>query len=298
MQIIRSVIAQDESIVASAVKTYDLPTNPLSHILFTLKGLNVTDEATLAEVLARASKIEVLYQGQSIYSLSGADLFALNSLLFGASPILTNRVATDNATRAITLILPMGRRLYDPSECFPATQKGQLQLQITLSATETAIDGIIYQIETVEMLDVTPKRHLKVTTLAKTPSATGEQDVSLPIGNVLAGVLMYGTTVPTTTAWTATIDYAKLMLDNKELNYAKANWETLHNEVALRVSTALGYAAAAGADDLSNYALIDLSPRNIDDMLVDTKGLSSIAIKINAGDTNALRLLPIELVAV
>ena len=58
MKFIRSVIAQDESISASDVKTYDLPVNPLSYINLTVRGFNVTDEMTLAEILEKLERIK------------------------------------------------------------------------------------------------------------------------------------------------------------------------------------------------------------------------------------------------
>ena len=130
MKIIRSVLLQDEAQTAGTVKTLDLPVNPLSHIVLTLKCLNVTDEATLAEVLDRLTKVEVLYKGAALISVSGADLFALNCVLFGKVPILTNRVATDNATRSITMYIPLGRSVYNPAECFKATKKANFSSKL------------------------------------------------------------------------------------------------------------------------------------------------------------------------
>lgn len=297
MRIIRSVLVQDVAITAGAVSTYDLPTNPLSHIVFTFKCLNVTDEGTLAEILSRISKVEVLYKGAAAMSLSGADLFALNCALFGKVPILTNRVATDNATRAITMYIPLGRSLYNPSECFKATKKGELQLQITLDSIETAVDGVIYQIETVELLEASPDKHLKVTTLSKTPSAAGDLDVDLPIGNPLAGLLIFSTTVPTGTAWTTSADKLKLLIDNVEFMIASMNWESLHGNLLSRLGYFGGIAAAAGDDIIVKYGLVDFSPNKVDDFLVETAGKSSVKLRVTAGDTNIIRVLPIELAA-
>lgn len=297
MKIIRSVLVQDESISAGALKTYDLPTNPLSHIVFTLKGLNVTDEATLAQITSRVTKIEVLYKGAAALSASLADLFALNCILFKKVPVLTNRVATDNATRALTVYIPLGRKLYNPDECFKATKKGELQLQITLDSTETDIDGIIYQIETVELLEAAPKQYLKVTSKSTTPTATGDVDVDLAIGNLLAGIMLFSTTVPTTTAWTTTVDKIKFLIDNVEHNIASANWESVHGNLLSRLGYFGGIAAAAGDDVIVKYALIDFTPEETDTFLVETAGKSSVKLRVTAGDTNVFRTLPLELAA-
>lgn len=298
MKQIRSVLVPDESISAGAVSTYDLPVNALSHIIFTLKCLNVTDEATLAEILARIDKISITRLGQTQLDLSFADLWALNVVMFRGFPLLANRVATDNAVRHISLIIPFGRRLFDPTECHPKTTKGEFKMQITLDSTETACDGVIYQVETVELPGAAPKRYLKATTISDTPAATGEMDIELPRGNQLVNLLLWATTIPTTTAWTATIDWIKLLVDNVEAEYAKSFWESLHNDLQRRVNVGDYIAAAAGADALANYSLMEFDPKGDDSFLVETKGLSSLKVRINAGDTNALRVIPIELVTV
>lgn len=288
----------DETITASQVWTKDLPVNPLGHIWVTLKGLNVTDETTVAEMLARLSKITVSIAGQSIYSLSGADLFAWNCIHQGRAPILANRVADDNATRYLTMLIPFGRRLFDGSECHPATRKGEFQLRIEFSASEAAMDGLILSVGTVELLDASPTRCLKVTTLNIAAPVVGDNDLELPIGNPLAGALLWGTTVVTTTAWTNTIESLKVMVDNVEDQYAKANWEDLHGDLLARCGYLGDYAAASGDDAIVKYAYLEFSPGWSDDWLIETAGRSSVKLRIVGGDTNPIRVLPVELMSV
>ena len=293
---LRSVIVQDETPAADGSFTYDLPVNPLSHINLTLKCLNVTNEATIAEILAMISNIEVLHRGTSIFQLSAADLNALDYALLRNVPINGNQVATDNATRYHGLIIPFGRRCYDPNECFPASKSGELKLRLTVDIANAGADGLILQVETVELLDATPARFLKCTTLTKTPAATGACDVPLPISYLYAGILLWGTTVPTGTAWTATIDQVKLLADNTELLYSLANWESLHSDLLLRVGHRPGHIVAATDHGIVNYALMDFSPNNGDDFLLNSAPFSSLTLRVTAGDTNPLRALPIELV--
>lgn len=298
MEYNRSVISQDQSITAGAVTTYDLPVNPLSHLVFTFRCLNVTDEATRAEILARISRVEVLHRGAAIFSLSGADLFALNAVMFGKMPVLINQVATDNAHRAITLVIPFGRKQLDPNECFPATQKGELQLQITLSSTETACDNVRYQIEAVEMFGAKPKGYMKVTSLSRTPSATGDLDVDLPIANDMLGLLLFGTTIVSGTTDTNTIEQVKFLVDNRERNVSLANWEALHGDMLSRAGHQEQYDGSADNDDIANYAIMDFDPNGDGQFAVPTKGAASVKLRVTAGDTNVLRVLPLEMVKV
>jgi len=295
MRFIHSSIAKDEAIVASAVTTYELPVNPISHLIFTLKCLNVTDEATLAEILERIEKIEVLYQGAAILSLNGADLYALNMLLHHDVPMLANQVATDDATRWLSLILPFGRKTFLPEECMFATHRGELLLQITASATEAAADGLIYQIESVELPEAKPAHHLKVTTLTKTPTATGEHDVDLPINNDYVGILLYGTTKPTSTIWTASFDWVKILANNEEYDYAHSYWESLRGDMINRVGHRQPYDLTIDNDVLAHYGYLDFDPREDKNFLMETRGLSDLTLRTSADVADAIRVLPVEL---
>ena len=318
MEFIRSVLVQDVTPASDGIYTYDLPVNPLSHIVLTLKALNngANTKATLAQLLGALEKVEVLHEGSAVVSLNGADLYALDCVLLGREPIQENVINTANATRAISLVIPLGRSLYNPNECFFGVKKGELQLQIQIDIADTGYSGVIFQIETVELPGASPSNYLKSTTLSYTPAATGEVDVDLPIGAVFAGILLWATTVPTGTAWTATIDWVKLLKDNKEFMYSKTNWESLHGDLINRIqnpfayaekihmeNTATAYTANADtaaeeqvASDLANYAYMEFDPSGRDEFLVQTQGLSRFHLRINAGDTNALRIIPVRLV--
>lgn len=292
----RTVIAQDEAIAASATSTFDLPVNPLSHLVLTIRGLNVTDEASLEDVLARLAAITVTRFGSAIFDMSGADLHKLNAIMFGNLPILTNQVAADNSTRILTLIIPFSRKLYSSSEGLPGTKKGELKLQVTTSASEAEIDNITLQIEAVEILGTNPTQHLKITTLSQTMTSGIDNDIDLPIGNKYVGLLVFSTTVPTGTAFTTTADKMRFLINNVERNLANANWESLHGDLLLKLGHREAYDASADDDDVSNYVLVDFDPRQDDDFLVDTANVSSVVLKITAGDGNAVRVFPIELV--
>lgn len=294
----KSVVWADKALAASSSYQEDLPAVPLSHLIFTLKGLNVTDEATLTEILARITNISVKDLGVTIFSMSGADLFAFNCVFMGKMPILTNRDALDNTTRAITLILPFGRRLYDPGECYPAKPQGNLKFYLDTSATETAIDGLIAQLEAVNLPGAGPASFLKTYTKTFTAAATGLNSVDLERGNKLAGVLVYGTTVPLTTAWTASIEDCRLMANNKEHVIALTYWESLHGGLLERCGYIGDFGAAFGDDLVVNYGFMNFFPLGDDQHLIETNGLLSFKFQYTAGVADAIRLLPMEVVAV
>jgi hypothetical protein len=295
---LKTVLVQNEPVASNDLKTYDLPIGPLSHLQLTIRAVQGAAEATLADFLSVLERVEVLYKGSAIISVRGSDLFALNLVLLGKAPIFENQVATANAARTLTLVVPFTRYIHSPNECFFATRKGELKLQIKIAATLPGnISSVSLQIETVEILDANPAQYLKVTTIEKVMTSGIENDVDLPIGNVLAGVLLYSPTVPSGASFTATISKLRFLIDNLEHQYATTNWESLHAELQDKVGHLESYDLSADFTDFKNYAFLDFYPSYFEDYLVDTKGKTRVVMKILAGDANTIRALPLELVS-
>jgi hypothetical protein len=319
-QFLRQVLVQDESLAVSTTRTDDLPVNPLSMILLTVRNLNNTADldnfSNIVALLDQISKVEILFQGSAIISGSLADLARLFGLMLNHPPMQTASSVVDNDSRSLTIPLLLGRKPYWMQECFPAVRRGELQLQITSAAAQTGIDNLVVQVETVELLGATPGRYLKATTISKTPSATGDHDVDLPIGNKLAGALLFGTSVPTGASFNASFGQLRLLLDNVEAYYAKCNWESLHGELSRKIregvsagtyrsreNDAVAYTQDALIDGehaqvgfWNQYALLDFDPHGDDSYLLDTKGRARIHLRINADVADAIRIIPIELV--
>jgi len=316
----RSILVDDVTPAADGDYTYDLPVEPISHLVLTFKALNAGTnvKATLAQLLGAVENIQIIHKGAHIYQLSGADLFALSTILLGKEMFQENVINTDNATRAITLILPFGRQLYDPNECFIATRRGELQLKVSVDIADTGYDTLTFLFEVVELPGATPTQYLKTYTLSKTPTAVGDLDVDLPIGNKLLGILLWGTTIHSGTAWTQTIDKVQLLLNNVRRYYTETKAEALHGSLQELVSAANAFAekfhmenlaatytqnadtATEEADDtdLSNYFFMNFGIKMPADYIIDTAPLSEIKVRITAGDNNPLRVLPVGLVSV
>jgi len=314
---IHSVLAQNESVSVATVISYDLPVNPLSFTYFTLKFAQdqANTQLTFANIAAMISKIEVLYKGSAVFSMNGIDMLACGLLICDFEAWGVNGLGVDNELRSFTYVIPHGRRLYDPSECYPRSTRGEFILQVTYAAAFTQIDGVSAQIETIELPDATPERYLKMTTLSVTPASTGEFDVDLPIGNLIDSLVLWGTTIPSGATATTTIQYVQILLNNERKWYSQVNFETL-KAMAGRLRAAPGYwgshthdlteAAYAQYDDtsppdtcndiLSNHLLLPFDINRGGIYIMDTAGLSSLVCRIYAGDTNPLRVIPIEIV--
>jgi hypothetical protein len=319
MEFLRSVVAQEETVVASAVATYDLPVNPLSFIHYILRwqdGSAVGNTADpVADALSFISKIEVLFRGQAIMSMSLADLWFMMRALTGWHPAIMNLVDAASERHYLSLMIPFSRTPYDPMQCFPASRRGELQLQVSSAAAVGTVDSPAHIIETVELLDVAPKSFLKCTTISKTPSAAGEHDVDLPIGNPIIGVGLFATTVPTGVVTNRDIGELRLLVDNIEQKYAKTNWEAMWPDAWMRggmdfmtnrhthaqnantdVVTGLQLLGIIGAN---RYAFLDFDPLQDGSYALDTRGRSRVHLRINSeGSNGAIRVLPVEEIAV
>lgn len=291
-------ILQNRHTTATEEQTIDLPVNPLSHILISMDGYNVTDEATLAEILAFVNTIKVTHRGQTIIDMDSEMLYALNCYLYGGVPIVTQAIATDNAHRSIGLIVPFGRRLYDPAECYPSTKKGELQLVVNTTVPSASLDNSQLTIEAVELFGASPSAHLKAAmkTVAA-PGATGDNEVELPIGNQILALILRMTTFPATSSHTYGVDYLTVKVDNKEYGYSKTSAEGLVAALANRRKYSQNTIAAYGDIQPDNVVWADYDPDGLGTFALDTAGKSRVHAVLNMGVDEATYLLPVELVS-
>lgn len=318
LNFLRTVVVQNRAEAADRTFQEDLPVNPLSVIFVTLRGdLVAADTNTgIADMLGTVPDIGVQFRGQDIVKGSLADIAMVNALCFGASPWGYRQQDAVDEIWSLTVPICLGRNAYDANECFPAVRRGELRLEMTLDVTLNNANLEELQIETVELLDATPKSFVKYTTGSRTFTTTGQERVRLPIGNPLMGVLLFGTTVPTLAVRTATWEQVRLKLDNVEYGYARTNWDSMYGEQHRRLR---GYpdflsqhihryngAAAAFAATLANgrdsgilesYAYLDFDPRMDGSGLLETVGRADVEIQRDAGTADLGRFLPIEIVS-
>lgn len=316
---LRTVLVQNRAESADRVFSEDLPVNPLTMILMTLRGV-VTESDTaapLADIFGTIPAVGVAFRGQDIVRGSLQDLAVLNTVVCGAAPWGTKPQDGDGETFALTVPICFGRRPYMVRECFPAVRRGDLTLEVQVDTAVSNIDLVSVQIETVELLDETPEAYLKYTTAQHTFASTGEEDVRLPIGNPLLGVLLFGTTAPDGTATTATWERSRLKVDNVEALYARANWDSLHGDLGRKLmgptdflqdhihrgtytTTVAGNSLTMGrpAGILGNYAFMDFDPLMDGTFMLETAGRADVVIHRDAGVADLGRFLPVELVAV
>jgi hypothetical protein len=277
----------------------DLPTRPISHLIVTLDGYNVTDENTLAELLVFINSIHVENLGNTIFSMESEDAYAQNCYLFGNRPVLTGKIATDNLNRSLSLIIPFGRRMFDEKECLPGFKKGELTLHMDMTELATTWDNGILNVNCVELPDANPSQYLKsIVNTISAPGQTGDNKVDLPIGNDIVAVALRMTSWYAAAASTLGIESIKLMVDESENMFSYAKSQCLIGQNINLFDTMHGAIAAQGLMQPASTMFVDFDPTKDGKFLLKTAGKSSVKLVLNMGVDEATQIATYELVKI
>lgn len=319
MEFTQSILAHDVAVTAGTVVTYDLPVNPLSHILLTLKCARldtaVTDSPPFMSIPAIIDRIEVLYKGSAVYSMNGIDCMASGIFVNGFETWGVNAEDIENGEWAATLLVPLTRVLYSPIECFPSSTRGELILQITYAAASAEWDDIRMQIETVEIMGASPQQFIKQTTLSASPGANIPLDIPLPIGNNISDIIIWQHQIQSGVSDTAAIDKMEILVDNINHFYPESFTETIQN-MAGRMRPAPGYwgshvhktyvTPVVAGDPTGIVIAMDHIlacwmhlPFDIfknGEFALRTAGASAVVLRLDIVAFGALRIIPVEIV--
>lgn len=322
---LHSVNQQDQAVAADGVVSFDLSVNPLSVILLNIRPLNDTGILTnfqrMMGLAGSLNSIRVLHRGASVFSMSGRDALALNWFRHGMLPREANGDDTDNERRCLQLPIMLGRHAYDSESCFPATIRGELTMELDVDVADTGYDGFRFSVETIELLDAKPRNFERKISIARTFAATGLQDFPLPTGRLVRGLLLFGTTPFGGAAPAPSWGRLKTMLDNQEIGFTAADFESLsqlgqlfgrdmnplaethqHRVDAASVSateqTAAGVQTPSSVDGFANYAYLDFDPTRDDAHSIDTSGSSNWLVRADIETADLCRVIQIEKVDV
>ena len=311
-----SILAANAAIAADGDEVIDLPVNPLSVILVHVSPLNETGTITtyslIEALLGAVTNLRVTHRGAAVVDGNGLDLAALAMLYHGIPIWQSNASETDDERRSLVLPILFGRRAFMQSEAFPETKKGELLLNITWDIAAAGFDGLRRSVETIELPGASPEWVQKVTTLAQTFAATGQNEIDMPIGNVLRAILMWGTAGFTGATPAPTLGRLELLANNLQTHFSATDWEVLrgaqglggvpfppdfgHIHSGTYTTTVAGDSRQAMMETSleDNYALMNLDPTKDDEYSLNTEGASRIHVRSEAEGAAAVRLLPIE----
>jgi hypothetical protein len=295
-EFIRSNIV-DAHTMATEVLVEPLPITPLSHLILTIEYYQATDQATVAEILTFINNITVRHRGVSIISLESEDLAALNLYLYGSGGLLYDMATTTALWATYGLIIPFGRKLYDPDECFPGTRRGEFEIVLDTTIPTTDLTNALLSISAVSLPEATPTRHLKALLASiPAPGATGPNDVVLPTGNDLLSVIIGMTSFPGASEYLFGADDLRLLFDYKELNVVSSKAPELLIEMINRVPATVRSTITQFHLIPSNYLWMDFDPTRDGEYAVNTREAADLRLRLNMGVNEALNVIPVELV--
>lgn len=313
---IHSVLVEEQDPAADGVLEHDLPVNPLSGILIHIKPLNETSTFTtfdgLSAILDAINSIDVIWRGITIFSASGRDARMLLLHRWHRDVVQNNMINTDNARRSIVLPILFGRRWGDREEGLPATRKGELKIRIDVDVADTAYDDFRYSIETLEIPNANFRNFTRVTTISQTLAATGNNDIELPIGHDLRGLLLFQTTAFAGATPAPGLGRIEILVDGSQRGYTSTDVEVARAISALvghnvtRFPEHVHFADLDGSADadieppeqvetlLDNYVYLDFDFLRDDSYVLDTKQAKRLVLRTNAEQAEAIRVLPVE----
>ena len=324
-QPLRTTLVPDQALnTAAGTDSWNLPPNPLSAIIVTLRALNETAALTtysaLAAFFTKFTNFAVRYRGASVFDASSLDAAMIAMILQKWAPKQGQVNNTNNDVRSVTFPILFGKKYGDPMQCFPATRSGDLVLSANWAADGAGLDGFSLQIETLELLDATPESFIKVTTSARTMTAGIGNTLDLPIGNKILGTLLRAATFPTGASFNSSFGQMALKIDNSEAYFSEVNWESVQGEMgrllpagwasvahAHTENTAAAYAQNATTLEsmidtaaVQQYGYLDFDPMGDQTGGLETSGAARIVIQNNSDVADAADSfwLPIERVSI
>ncbi len=321
---LHAVQLQDSLVAADGIESVDLGVNPLSVILICLRPLN--DTGTLAAfetylgIAGAMNRVTLLHNGAQVISMTGRDAAAMAYFRHGCVPSQATHVNTNNDRRIVVIPLFLGKNAYDTMSAFPQTRRGELVLEVDFDIAAAGYDGMRWSIETIELLGASPKEYERQTQLGVTFGATGINDVELPIGNLVRGLLCFGTTGFAGATPAPTLGRMSTLVNNQAIGYSSVDFEvaamlntlwgrqppsmdahlhgtTVDGNAGTSVTT-LGSPREVGSDGYENYCFLDMDPSRDDTFAVDTSGASRFHLEVNAEASNAVRVVTVERIKV
>lgn len=304
---------------SSALGPLDLPVNPLSLVLLSFELTNTNPAALLTysaidDLLTNVTSVIIKHKGENIISGQLRDLAYINGQIFGRH-LHWDRLAQTNAgIRRITVPLGFGRRAYDKDECFPATSRGNLTLELTRGANPAGFSDCNLIVETVELIEADPSKYLKYTPQATT-AVVGQFEQTLPIGNPYVALAFFDTALATLDTATSSWGQVKLLKDNVEQYFPSSDAQTLsalnamfrngpNPSLASHVHQINDGAALSFSDDavipvsqgFRGYFMMNFDPNGDGEYLLETAGAADIKLRAVGTSATAVRVTPVELV--
>lgn len=312
-----TVIATGASIVP-----LDLPVNPLSFLLLRFSITRTAPSALLlysamADLITAITGVRVLHKGEQIVAGNLRDLMVVNAAAMRAFPGYSKLHPVGAAVDSLVFPICLGRRMFDPISCFPATTRGNLVLQLDTAVFPAGYGAVSLSVEAVELIETDPREYAKYVTQSRT-AVVGQFDAPLPIGNPLLGIALFDTAIATLNTDVSSWGTIKVLKDNVEQYHPLSDFQTLAGQLgaiigdpwALHADHVHKFVAADAlasmtdgaaeliSENMRGYAYLDYDPLKDASYQLETKGAADVKIRGVGASATAVRYLPVERVSV
>ncbi len=317
---IHNVIVEEQDPAADAILEHDLPVNPLSGLLLEIKPLNetatITNFQNAVGLIDAFNSIRVMFRGQTIMDIRGRDLYAALIHRWRVDIAQSNHVSTNNDRRSLILPILFGRHWGDRNEGIPETRSGELVLRLDVDVASAGYDDLRYQIEALELPGARFSHFTRMTTIAQTFAATGQNDVVLPTEWDKRGILVFNTTEFAGAAPTPGLGRLSVLVNGVERGYSSTDFERLrgllgamgkptprydeHEHWVIVDTTVDVFTSTNELQDapLDEYAYLDFDLTGDDTYNLQTRGENRVVLRSDAEVAEAMRVIPIEKVSV
>lgn len=229
---LKKALVRDYDPTADESNTWDLTNNPLGALWIGIKGDLAADEKCDDELMDLIDLIHVQYGAFDVVRYTEPPLCVMMNMQLKQNRymITGNGMNTDDIRGVIFPIL-FGAPYLLEDMCLPKDHDNKKTLTLQMDIADANFDDLLVDIHQVILPDAKPKGFIKQHETSISARGTGEQDIKLQTNWDLLKLLFQCPTVPDDSAWTSTIEWAGLELDDFYYGYEGVNWEALHGEL-------------------------------------------------------------------
>jgi hypothetical protein len=309
---LKQVVENDFDPTLGSTYTWELSDQPLAAVWLTIKGDLYAIDKCIDDICSVINNIDLWFGGFNvIHYATTVKALLTNCKLKGNHPYLVNSSQIVADVTGVSFPLMLGAPYLNESMCLPESLSNRKKLTLGFVATSTNLADVLIDISEVIMPDAHPSGFIKQEEQSVTAPSTGDHDVWLQTNWDLLKLILWSTTVPTSTAYTSTIERAGLEINDFAFGYKSVPWEHLHAEMMDELSGATNgenhQHLAAGATSntgmpfglehwISHFGELDFFFNYDLKWRAPTAGASTVKLKYNAGVAEAFYLIPVNYV--
>jgi len=229
---LKKSVVRDYDPAADGPYTVELTDQALHAIWVTVKGDLVAADQCIDDYLLSLTSLDVLMGSRSmVHYVHPIKALLMNCKLKQHWPYLVNSSQTVGHVAGVSFPILFGAPYLNPAMSLPASKSNRKYLTLGLDIATDVLTDLLIDVSQVIQLEGSPAGAIKQDEYTIPSKGIGEWDHWLQTNWDLLKLMLYSPTVPTLTAYTSTIEWATLEVDDMPYGYDGIPWEHLHAEV-------------------------------------------------------------------